>query len=218
MQPGQARTAPKASYGSYYRVRTGDTLYSIAWAIKKDYRQVAAWNNISQPFTIYAGQSLRLFPPATRGNSKPPAAGQPAAVKKQQPVSASDARLGPVKRWAWPTQSQRVVAGFSPSRGRDGIDIAGKRGDAVYSTANGRVVYSGSGLRGYGKLIIIKHNDTYLSAYAHNDNLFVTEGQMIKAGQKIASMGNTGTDRFKLHFEIRRKGTPVNPLSYLPKR
>jgi lipoprotein NlpD len=218
MQTGQSRPVPKATFGSYYRVRPGDTLYSIAWAIKKDYKQVAAWNNIAPPFTIYAGQSLRMFPPSSRVKKQAPVASKPAAASSKRPANASEARLGPVKRWNWPTQSQRVMAAFSPSVGRDGIDIAGKRGDPVYSTANGRVVYSGSGLRGYGKLIIIKHNETYLSAYAHNDNLLVTEGQMIKAGQKIASLGNTGTDRFKLHFEIRRKGKPVNPLNYLPRR
>ncbi len=116
--------------------------------------------------------------------------------------------------WNWPS-SGKVVAPFSESSNK-GLDIGGKVGDPVYASASGRVVYSGTGLRGYGKLIIIKHNQTYLSAYAHNSNLLVKEGQNVKKGQKIAEVGNTDSDRAKLHFEIRRLGKPVDPLKFLP--
>jgi lipoprotein NlpD len=112
-----------------------------------------------------------------------------------------------------------LLSGFQGNAGHNkGIDIAGNLGQPVFAAASGQVVYSGTGLRGYGKLLIIKHNDTFLSAYAHNNNLLVKEGDMVKAGQKIADMGSSGTDRVKLHFEIRREGTPVDPMKYLPKR
>lgn len=123
-----------------------------------------------------------------------------------------------VPQWQWPAQG-KVIAAFQGSAGLNkGIDIAGNLGQPVIAAAAGQVVYAGSGLRGYGKLLIIKHNETFLSAYAHNEHLLVKEGDIVKAGQKIADMGSSGTDRTKLHFEIRRDGTPVNPLQYLPKR
>ena len=114
-----------------------------------------------------------------------------------------------------PTQG-KLIAGFSEPAKRKGIDISGKLGQPVVASAAGKVVYSGSGLRGYGKLIIIKHNKTYLSAYAHNDKLLVKEGQTVTRGQKIAEMGNTDADQVKLHFEVRYHGKPVDPAKYLP--
>ncbi|MDO3383992.1 peptidoglycan DD-metalloendopeptidase family protein [Gilvimarinus algae] len=124
---------------------------------------------------------------------------------------------GPVK-WRWPA-SGPVIAGFSSAGGLNkGIDIGGKLGEPVVAAASGNVVYAGSGLRGYGKLVIVKHNETYLSAYAHNRVLMVREGESVKAGQQIAELGSSGTDKEKLHFEIRRDGKPVNPLTFLPKR
>lgn len=117
--------------------------------------------------------------------------------------------------WSMPTQG-KLIAGFSEAANRKGIDIAGKLGQPVVASAPGKVVYSGSGLRGYGKLVIIKHNNTYLSAYAHNDQVLVKEGQSVTRGQKIATMGNTDTDQVKLHFEVRRFGKPVDPAKYLP--
>ena len=117
--------------------------------------------------------------------------------------------------WGMPTNG-KVVAGFSENDNRKGVDIVGQRGQAVVASAAGKVVYSGSGLRGYGKLIIIKHNKTYLSAYAHNDQILVKEGQNVNKGQKIAEMGNTDADQVKLHFEIRKLGKPVDPAKYLP--
>ena len=118
--------------------------------------------------------------------------------------------------WIWPA-SGKTVGTFSES-GSKGVDIAGKAGDPVIAAADGRVVYSGTGLRGYGKLVILKHNNTYLSAYAHNQNILVKEGQSVSKGQKIAEMGNTDADQVKLHFEVRRQGKPVDPLKYLPVR
>ncbi len=121
-------------------------------------------------------------------------------------------------QWQWPAQGP-IIARFQGATGLNkGVDIAGDLGQPVLAAASGQVVYAGTGLRGYGKLLIIKHNDTFLSAYAHNDRLLVGEGDQVKAGQRIADMGSSGTSRVKLHFEIRREGTPVDPLNYLPKR
>ena len=118
--------------------------------------------------------------------------------------------------WAWPADG-RVLSRYSEGDAK-GLDISGIRGEPVRAAASGRVVYQGSGLRGYGQLIIIKHNDEFLSAYAHNDRIYVKEGDAVKRGQKIADMGSSGSDRVKLHFEIRRQGVPIDPLKYLPKR
>lgn len=134
------------------------------------------------------------------------------------PVATSTNNGGPVSSWKWPTDG-KIIDNFSASEGGNkGIDIAGSRGQSVVATASGRVVYAGNALRGYGNLIIIKHNDDYLSAYAHNDTMLVREQQEVQAGQKIATMGSTGTSSVRLHFEIRYKGKSVNPLRYLPQR
>jgi len=134
------------------------------------------------------------------------------------PVESTTDNGGPVSSWRWPTEG-RIIDNFSASEGGNkGIDIAGSRGQPVLATASGRVVYAGNALRGYGNLIIIKHNDDYLSAYAHNDSMLVREQQEVQAGQKIATMGSTGTSSVRLHFEIRYKGKSVNPLRYLPQR
>jgi lipoprotein NlpD len=140
--------------------------------------------------------------------------GQPAASVAAKPAApASAGSKGP---WIWPANG-KIAATFSES-GSKGIDIVGKAGDPVIAAGDGRVVYSGTGLRGYGKLVIIKHNDTFLSAYAHNQNILVKEGQSVTQGQRIAEMGNTDADQVKLHFEVRRQGRPVDPLQYLPRR
>ncbi|MGP2714085.1 murein hydrolase activator NlpD [Serratia marcescens] len=134
------------------------------------------------------------------------------------PVSSTVSNSAPVSTWRWPTDG-KVIDNFSSSEGGNkGVDIAGSRGQPIFATADGRVVYAGNALRGYGNLIIIKHNDDYLSAYAHNDTMLVREQQEVKAGQKIATMGSTGTSSVRLHFEIRYKGKSVNPLRYLPQR
>ena len=139
-------------------------------------------------------------------------------VSTPEPTVSSTSSSSPISSWRWPTDG-KIIENFSAADGGNkGIDIAGTRGQAIYATAPGRVVYAGNALRGYGNLIIIKHNDDYLSAYAHNDTMLVREQQEIKAGQKIATMGSTGTSSTRLHFEIRYKGKSVNPLRYLPQR
>ena len=138
---------------------------------------------------------------------------------RKKPIATSKLSSGKL-RWQWPTKG-RVITNYSASNTKNkGIDLLGKKGDSVFAAATGTVVYAGSGLRAYGKLIIIKHNDTYLSAYAHNDRIRIKEGQKVKAGQHIADIGSSGsrTESVKLHFEIRRNGQPINPLIILPKR
>ncbi|WP_255252518.1 murein hydrolase activator NlpD [Enterobacter sp. CC120223-11] len=140
------------------------------------------------------------------------------AVSTTQPTASSTSTSSPISSWRWPTDG-KIIENFSGGDGGNkGIDIAGSKGQAITATADGRVVYAGNALRGYGNLIIIKHNDDYLSAYAHNDTMLVREQQEVKAGQKIATMGSTGTSSTRLHFEIRYKGKSVNPLQYLPQR
>ncbi|UZE97366.1 peptidoglycan DD-metalloendopeptidase family protein [Alkalimarinus alittae] len=208
-------------------------MYSIAWRYGRDYKELASANNIKPPYIIKLGQRVRLdlrgsVSSATQKTSsvnykktrqvKAPTKSKPVASAKKKPRASTKSKRVKGVNWHWPHLG-RVIARYS-SAGNDnkGIDIAGTLGDSVISAANGEVVYAGSGLLGYGKLIIIYHNEHYLSAYAHNDQILVKEGQKIKQGQKIAEMGNTGTNRVKLHFEIRRDGKPVNPLNYLPKR
>lgn len=215
-------------------VRAGDTLYSIAWESGRDYRELAAWNNISPPYVIRVGQKLRLYPPpdTKRPTPRPEPTARPATPAQEpaprtppdrkkpeaeKPATTSPkpaAKFGP---WSWPAEGT-LVERFTPNGPSKGIGIAGKKGQPVLAAAPGTVVYRGSGLRGYGELIIIKHNVDFLSAYAHNDRILVKEGSTIRRGQKIAEMGSSGTSRVKLHFEIRYRGSPVNPLIYLPKK
>jgi lipoprotein NlpD len=168
--------------------------------------------------TAPAASAARVSASATA--SAAPAASAPASatVASVPPVMPTPAPAGEEEvPWGWPTGAGPVVAGFDEQRNK-GLDIAGKPGDAVLASADGRVVYAGAGLRGYGNLFILKHNNTYLSAYAHNQSLLVKEDQTVRKGQKIAEMGSSDTDRVKLHFEIRRQGKPVDPARYLPAR
>lgn len=207
-----------------YRVQRGDTLYSIAFAYGLDYRDVAAWNGISPPYRIYPGQRLRLRGGAARVASAD--RGPRPAPPEPRPVPRSQERPRPTPdptperralRWQWPTQGS-VIRGFSATdNGKKGIDIAGRLGQPVRAAADGEVVYTGEGVLRYGKLIIIKHDQTYFSAYAHNRVLLVAEGQQVKGGQPIAELGSTGTTRPMLHFEVRRNGQSVDPLAYLPR-
>jgi len=206
-------------------VRGGDTLYSIAWDAGVDYRDLARWNGIRAPYVIHPGDRLWLKPrPAPR---RPPQRKAQPAPPPQPPAQSppATARAAPAKParpaprfagWSWPVNGP-VIRGYSTQRGNKGVDFGGRRGQPVRAAGAGRVVYQGSGLRGYGRLIIIKHNETFLSAYAHNEKILVKEGDAVRKGQAIATMGDSGTDRVKLHFEIRRHGKPVNPLHYLPK-
>ncbi len=212
----------KTSTGSWYQVKSGDTLYSIAWRYDLDYKKLADWNRIAINSIIKPGQQLKLFQPGSVTRSKPATAVSKTAqatetkvlVKSTKPTVTS---VQP-SRWLWPA-SGIVLNTFSASKlGQRGINIAGKLGQPVYATADGKVVYSGNGLSGYGNLIIIKHSDTYLSAYAYSQQRLVKEGMMVKAGAVIAKMGRHKTAMARLHFEIRKNGEPVDPLKYLPKR
>jgi lipoprotein NlpD len=221
----------------YYSVRAGDTLTKIALDHGQAWRDIAKWNGLDNPNVIEIDQVLRVVPPTIEagpsrqaankpGTASAPAmtsssAGSPAASAPTAPVvspatssaaNTADDGLG----FAWPHPGQ-VIAGFDEAKNK-GLDFAGKAGDPVLAAADGKVVYAGSGLRGYGNLVILKHNNTYLSAYAHNQTLLVKEDQNVTKGQRIAEMGSTDADRVKLHFEIRKQGKPVDPSKYLPSR
>lgn len=180
----------------------------------------------AKPASTRSSSSSKSSSRSTSSSSPPVAASKPATVTKPSPApvtkttaarpKATPAPTGPVKTWRWPS-SGKVIRGYSSSVHK-GIDIAGKRGDGVHAVAAGTVVYSGTGIVGLGELLIIKHNETYLSAYGHNDRLLVAEGQRVSVGQLIAKKGSTGTDAVKLHFEIRREGKPVDPMGLLPRR
>ena len=240
--------------GTYY-VRSGDTLYAIAFSYGLDPMDVARMNGISSPYTIYPGQKLQLTKPTVAQNSnrssavtvnavktpgsvttttvKPPISStrtQPEPVKPASeptaPVTAKQSSPAPAPApassladptsWKWPTKG-RVIRGFvAGDPARNGLDIGGKEGQAITATSGGQVVYSGNGLIGYGELIIIKHSEKMLSAYAHNRVRLVKEGDQVWAGQKIAEMGRNSSNEPLLHFEIRALGKPVNPMNYLP--
>ena len=224
----------------YYTVRPGDTLIRIGLDTGQNWRDVGRWNNLENPHLIEVGQVLRVVPPienalvvvrpVTSGTATPTtaAASAPATAAASAPATAPAPAATAAKptsappgagseediAWIWPAQGA-VLAGFDEAKNK-GMDIAGKAGDTVMASADGRVVYAGAGLRGYGNLIILKHNNTFLTAYAHNQTLLVKEDQTVRKGQKIAEMGSSDADRVKLHFEIRRQGKPVDPAKYLP--
>lgn len=214
-----------AKYAGDHVVETGETLYSIAWRYNRDFVELARINNIRSPYHLQEGETLYLSSNEHRSaastarhtsNAKTttkPAQKEPAPPTKTQPLVATGGKPG----WQWPT-SGKIIQYFSSQNEQKGIDLAGRKGQAILAAAPGEVVYSGDGLRGYGKLIIIKHNDEFLSAYAHNSKLLVSEGSMVKVSQKIAEMGQTDAASAMLHFEIRRHGNPVDPLQFLPKR
>lgn len=231
-----------------YAVQRGDTLFGIAFRFGWDWKELAARNGIVEPYVIYPGQRIRFSgsvprntaatqprtvpstgAPVTAPVTLPPVA-SPSTVQSMprpvvsQPVVSAPATtpVADVKRsasgWAWPASGTLIGRFSSNGSLNKGIDLAGELGQPVLAASSGTVVYAGSGLRGYGELVIIKHSDTFVSAYGHNRRLLVKEGQQVKVGQMIAEMGSTGTDRVKLHFEIRRQGKPVDPLQYLPAR
>lgn len=247
VDPATLPGAENAGKPGFYTVRQGDTIMRIATEVNQPWRDIARWNNLDNPNLIEVGQVLRVVPPAgttvasapalTEG-PRPPAgtpAPAPAPAKPAVPVATqttpgvtpapAPAPASPPPPpsagaddvdFIWPA-SGALIAGFDEAKNK-GLGIAGKAGDAVLAAADGRVVYAGAGLRGYGNLIILKHNNTFLTAYAHNQTLLVKEDQTVKKGQKIAEMGSTDADRVKLHFEIRRSGKPVDPARYLPAR
>lgn len=230
----------------YYTVKPGDTLIRIGLESGQSHRDITRWNSLENPDRIEVGQVLRVVPPHSNEPaaaavavskpvqsaavvSTPIAAGQnkPAVAPASAPVATPVAApaTAPVAAstmgddepaWIWPANGS-VLAGFDEAKNK-GLDIGGNSGDAVVAAAEGRVVYAGEGLRGYGKLIILKHNNTYLTAYAHNKTLLVKEDAAVKRGQKIAEMGDTDADRVKLHFEVRKQGKPVDPAKYMPNR
>lgn len=242
----EAKPAPGAENAGkpgYYTVKPGDALIRIALDNGQSWRDVARWNSLENPNRIEVGQVLRVAPPGVDAgavtakpiasapkvesrplDTKPPvtaasaasASSAPApAPVKESPKEASGADDDTLS-WAWPV-SQPVSAGFDEQRNK-GLDFAGKPGDPVLAVADGRVVYAGSGLRGYGNLVIIKHNNTYLTAYAHNRAMLVEQDQVVRKGQRIAEMGSTESDTVKLHFEVRKLGKPVDPAKLLPAR
>lgn len=218
---------------SYHTVSKGETLYAIAWRYGLDYKELARKNGINSSYTIYPGQRISLSGTAPRAvaNSRT-AARAPISSKRSSPSSTARSKStttptapprsvsSPASQvsWQWPAAG-RVIEGYTSQKSLHmGVDIEGRLGESVVAAADGVVVYAGSGIRGYGNLLIIKHNDVYLSAYAHNSKLLVEEKATVRRAQKIAEIGSSGTDRSKLHFEIRREGKPVDPLQYLPRR
>lgn len=224
---GGGRIVSQPKYGQTVRVQRGDTLYGLAFRNGIDFRDLAAWNGIGSPYTIYPGQSLRLYPssgsrpPASTGtvaSGPAPRPTTPPATSAPKPPPPQAAPVNSGFNWRWPADGHvigRFVAGDAT---KQGIDIAGSGGQAVRAAADGVVVYSGAGLVGYGELIIVKHSEAWLSAYGHNRKRLVNEGQNVKAGQQIAEMGSSGASREMLHFEIRYNGKPVDPQQYLPAR
>ncbi len=210
----------------HHTVSRGETLYAIAWRYNKDFNKLAQINGISKPYRIFPGQRLRLrggpsSATLSKGGGKSKTETFTVSKTKKSLISARPAKK-PLHsaqasvRWRWPVKGKLIGRFEAQNPLRKGIDIAGKKREAVYAAADGVVIYAGNALRGYGNLLIVKHNDQFLSAYAHNYRLIVDEGVSVKGGQHIAEMGSTGTSRDMLHFEIRRNGQPVNPLEYLP--
>lgn len=234
-----------AGLPGYYTVKPGDTLLRIGLDHGQSAKDIARWNGLDNPNRIEIGQVLRVVPPVastpgvastmsaaggvvtkpvTQASATPLAPGSAPVVSAEKPsASPAGSTAAPSAGmaedeigWMWPTNGA-VLAGFDEVKNK-GLDIGGADGDPVVAAADGRVVYVGAGLRGYGNLIILKHNNTYLTAYAHNKTLLIKEDQSVRKGQKIAEMGSSDADRVKLHFEVRRQGKPVDPAKYLPAR
>ncbi len=215
-----ARSGGKCS-GSHYQVAPGDTLSEIAEYCGLSLARLAAWNRLASPYRLQVDQRLRLRPgerakrsPATvrAAMTAPPDGGSKVAIATtERPKASSSARSGLFRR----PVSGKILRRYSVKSGSTGMEFGGKQGDPVYAAGGGKVVYSGSRLVRYGNLLIIRHDNNLLTAYAHNSRLLVQEGDSVETGQQIAAMGNSGTDRVKLHFEVRKGGKPVDPLHYL---
>ncbi len=259
-KPAEEKSSHKSSYQTttdgHYRVKRGDSLHAIAFSFSMDWRDIAKWNGISSPYTIYPDQELRLSAPGGQRSQKqsstsasktsadtrpssnktvvkaapsksststtydhtPKPATSTAPVTNTAPAASTAVATADPGKWLWPAEG-RIISNFKPNDpARKGIDIGGKEGQPVIASAAGEVVYSGSGLIGYGAMIIIKHNERLLRAYAHNQKRLVAEGQKVAGGERIANMGKTDRNQPMLHFEIRLNGNPQNPLKYLPDR
>jgi lipoprotein NlpD len=227
---GATTPALEAAVPGFYRVKRGDTLLRIALDNGQSYRDIAAWNNITDPNIIEVDQLLRVRPPpGPRVSTKPieplkpadskdakAAADKKAAPKKVEEKEVAEAKadaVDPPIKLSWPAKG-KVVEEFSEGKNK-GIDIAGKLGEPIQAASDGKVVYAGNSLRGYGNLVIVKHDNTYLTAYAHNRSLLVKEGDSVRKGQRIAEMGDSDANMVKLHFEVRVNGKPVNPIQFL---
>lgn len=233
--------AENAGRPGFFTVRPGDTLIRIGLETGQSWRDIQAWNGLVNPDRIEVGQVLRVAPPEAAVGAAPVSEPATAQGTATQPITTSRAPSRPLSdtsaaptppsapapaaspvaasenvQFIWPANGP-VVAPFDEVRSR-GVGIGGRAGDPVLAAADGRVVYAGAGLRGYGNLIILKHNNTYLTAYAHNQALLVREDQIVRQGQQIAQMGSSDADRVKLHFEVRRQGRPVDPMTHLPAR
>lgn len=235
--PVSDRYNPSERPPPHYIVSKGDTLFSIAWRYGFNVKGLATANNLAAPYTIYPGQALvlqestRVIATASKPtptSTKPTNRSSRAAVSKpavaaKAPAPKAVIRPAPVVldsggAWAWPVTGPLVRSFVATGQAHKGIDIKGKMGEPVRASRAGVVVYSGSGLVGYGNLLILKHSDRYLSAYGHNRRLLVKEGDSVKAGAVIAELGDSGTDSPKVHFEVRIDGKPVDPLGLLPRR
>ncbi len=235
--------ADNAGKPGYYTVKQGDTVLRVALETGQNWRDIVRWNNMDNPNVIEVGQVLRVTPPGAELVATAPGAtaAKPVTTPKVEtkpldgakPATAASAPPGATLpqpaaptitaasedevAWAWPAQRSSVAAGFEDTRNK-GLVFVGKAGDPVLAAADGKVIYAGNGLRGYGNLVIVKHNNTYLTTYAHNQALLVKEDQNVKRGQKIAEMGATDAERVQLQFELRRQGKPVDPARLLPPR
>ncbi len=219
------RTTVVLGNGRQHRVNEGESLYAIAWMYDLDYNALARANNIQAPYVIFPGQELNLnvnnIPTSSQSNSSGSQTQSPPVVSSNSIGNAQSRPAGQsntLLRWVWPAEGN-IIAGFSSAENENkGVDISGDAGDPVMAAESGEVVYAGNGLLRYGELVIIKHNDQFLSAYAHNNSINVSEGDIVSRGQQIANLGSTGIDRNMLHFEIRQAGQPVDPINYLPPR
>jgi lipoprotein NlpD len=219
-----SRVIPEA-----YEVKQGDSVYNIAWSVGLDYLDIVKWNGLKAPYAIKPGQVINLRESVVKttalstepSNIKQSAIATELPPRQAAPVTKAVPAAAPAvgfsktpAKWNWPAEG-KLVGKYAPSKGSNGIQIAGADGSAIKATAAGEIVYVGEGLRGYGKLIIVKHSPKFLSAYAHNRDILVNEGQAVKSGERIGRMGNTGAESTMLHFEIRVDGKPVDPLQYL---
>jgi lipoprotein NlpD len=225
-----ALNLPASHRPKSYGVHRGDTLYSIAWHYGLDYHKVARWNGIHYPYTIHPGERIYLYPrhrPSAKPKhvARPPkhhkrvvAKTYPAKIKHRSTASDKPAPRATSIRWQWPANGTvHATFGQNDIAGK-GVVIQGKLGEPVRAASDGTVVYAGGALVGYGRLVIVKHNNEWLSAYGHNQRLLVHEGDAVHAGEQIATMGVAPDGKSELYFEIRRDGKPVNPLQFLSAR